>query len=304
MEKVDFVSLDGEQKVWLTKVWDYIKSHGEIPDYKTIRLELGDKISKEFRSNKIDERLLRDNLKIQLLGVLSLCDGDTTYFSPLNKALEGIKNSILNNSNVAFKFEIGRLSEKYSLEENYCRVAISLFFETGAFLNSSDQSNSGKFGLTTFSVNLNSPLVLEQWYQFINVENSLNEYIDQHRQWDIEKKERIRKQQERSFNDVSFDLLKEKVQAYKGEFNLIEIESLNTKIDEVLQKLDEVGAGQEIIFDEIDSLKAKSLRFTKKDFGLLLIGQLATYGQGVLDQKTIQYIIEKILGTEGRLLLP
>lgn len=74
-----------------------------------------------------------------------------------------------------------------------------------------------------------------------------------------------------------------------------EIESLEKRIDEVLAKLDQLGLGQEIIFDEIDSLKSKSRRLTKKDFGVILVGQLVAFGSSTIDKQLMNQIIEGVL---------
>lgn len=52
--------------------------------------------------------------------------------------------------------------------------------------------------------------------------------------------------------------------------------------------------GQEIIFDEIEGLKGKSKKISKKDLKLILIGQLVSFGSGVIDTETASQIFEQL----------
>lgn len=53
-----------------------------------------------------------------------------------------------------------------------------------------------------------------------------------------------------------------------------EIENINTKIDEVLQKLKEMGLGHEIIYDEIQDLKNQTKNQDKKTLRQIVLGKL------------------------------
>lgn len=80
------------------------------------------------------------------------------------------------------------------------------------------------------------------------------------------------------------------------EFNVSELVNLHSKIDSVLEKLEKLGLGQEIIFGEIEDLKAKSKKVSKKDLKLLLIGQLVSFGSGIIDTDTASQIFETLTG--------
>lgn len=82
------------------------------------------------------------------------------------------------------------------------------------------------------------------------------------------------------------------------DYNLKELIELNDRIDRVLNELEKLGMGQEILFEEIESLKEKGKKISKKDLGLMLIGQLVSFGSGKIDSETIKYVFENITGID------
>lgn len=78
------------------------------------------------------------------------------------------------------------------------------------------------------------------------------------------------------------------------EFSLDELVRLHERIDSILEQLTRLGFGQQIIFDEIEALKNKAQKVSKKDLGLILIGQLVSYGSGLIDNKLAAEIYQKV----------
>lgn len=78
------------------------------------------------------------------------------------------------------------------------------------------------------------------------------------------------------------------------DYTLNELTDLHNRIDSVLEKLEKLGLGQEIIFDEIEELKAKSKKISKKDLKMMLIGKLVSFGTGKIDTKQAAEIFEEI----------
>lgn len=87
------------------------------------------------------------------------------------------------------------------------------------------------------------------------------------------------------------------LRANDSDFSLKELIELNNRIDKVLNELEKLGLGQEVLFEEIESLKEKGKKVSKKDLGLMLIGQLISYGSGKLEIETIKNVFENITGT-------
>ncbi len=79
-------------------------------------------------------------------------------------------------------------------------------------------------------------------------------------------------------------------------FSLDELVRLHSRIDSILEHLTKLGMGQEIIFDEIETLKNKAQKVSKKDLSLILIGQLVSYGSGLIDNKLAAEIYQKVTG--------
>lgn len=76
-------------------------------------------------------------------------------------------------------------------------------------------------------------------------------------------------------------------------FNSEEVQDLNIKVDHVLNRLNDLGLGQEVIFDQIDELRNKVDKFSKKDFKLLLLGNIIAFGsKRLFSEKAIRDLFE------------
>ena len=61
-------------------------------------------------------------------------------------------------------------------------------------------------------------------------------------------------------------------------FDQDELLGVYKKIDEILEELNKLGLGQEIIFDEIESMKSTANKLSKKDFKMLFLGKVVGTG--------------------------
>jgi hypothetical protein len=82
------------------------------------------------------------------------------------------------------------------------------------------------------------------------------------------------------------------------EYSLIELTELHKRIDSVLERLDKLGFGQEIIFEEIEELKGKSKKISKKDLKMMLIGKIVSFGMGKIDTDLAAQICEEITSVD------
>ena len=82
------------------------------------------------------------------------------------------------------------------------------------------------------------------------------------------------------------------------EFSLKELTELHQRIDSVLERLDKLGFGQEIIFEEIEELKRKSKKISKKDLKMMLIGKIVSFGMGKIDTDLAAQIFEEITNVD------
>ena len=78
------------------------------------------------------------------------------------------------------------------------------------------------------------------------------------------------------------------------DYSLSELVELHKRIDNVLENLEKLGFGQQIIFEEIEELKAKSKKISKKDLKVMLIGKIVGFGMGKIDSELAAQIFEEI----------
>lgn len=80
-------------------------------------------------------------------------------------------------------------------------------------------------------------------------------------------------------------------------------ESVNTKIDILLKKLEELGYGQEIIFNEIDELRDLSKKLSKKSWSQLIKGKVVDLAiSNLIDKNIATFIYESLVNDKFKLL--
>jgi|SRR5690554_2215860 len=122
----------------------------------------------------------------------------------------------------------------------------------------------------------------------------------------LKEKERLNRSELSNIQNINLELNKQQLifQDYSipenelsgndEDYSLNELNDLHSRIDNVLSKLEKLGFGQEIIFDEIEELKSKSKKITKKDLKMMLIGKIVSFGAGKVDSETASEIFETI----------
>ena len=123
----------------------------------------------------------------------------------------------------------------------------------------------------------------------------------------LREKERINRSELSNLRSYNFELQKQQqiftdysvseenlISGEDEEFSLNELNELHKRIDSVLKKLEKLGLGQEIIFNEIDELKTKSKKISKKDLKMMLVGKIVSFGAGKIDTDLAASIFEEI----------
>ena len=83
-----------------------------------------------------------------------------------------------------------------------------------------------------------------------------------------------------------------------------EIDLLDDKFDQVLEKLHKLELGQEIIFNELEELKFKSRTFSKSDFKKIVIGSIFSMTtKEVISSQLAKQILETIFDLDNFKLL-
>lgn len=81
-------------------------------------------------------------------------------------------------------------------------------------------------------------------------------------------------------------------------------QEINKKIDVVLEKLESLGYGQEIIFEEIEELKSLSTKLNKKNWLQLLKGKVIDLAVSqVINKETASYILDTLSEGTSKLLI-
>lgn len=83
------------------------------------------------------------------------------------------------------------------------------------------------------------------------------------------------------------------------QFTKEEIQVINSKLDSILEAVEKLDVGHEVIFDEIDSLRNDAKKFSKKDFKSMAIGKLLSLGlDGLLDKNSISDFLHDLFGND------
>lgn len=89
------------------------------------------------------------------------------------------------------------------------------------------------------------------------------------------------------------NLIGEGAQGENAKFNSEELKDVYFKIDIILEELNKLGLGQQIIFEEIESMKSNATKLSKKDFKMLFLGKIVGTGfVELLRNDTVQSFFE------------
>ena len=86
----------------------------------------------------------------------------------------------------------------------------------------------------------------------------------------------------------------------RGEgFSPQEIRDINSKLNKILEEIEKLDLGHEVIFDEIDSLRNDAKRLSKKDFKSIAMGKLFSLGvDGLLDRLQVVDFLRDLVGND------
>lgn len=91
----------------------------------------------------------------------------------------------------------------------------------------------------------------------------------------------------------SANLIGENAIGENAKFSSEELKDVYSKIDTILEELNKLGLGQQIIFEEIESMKGNATKLSKKDFKMLFLGKIVGTGfVELLRNDTVQSFFE------------
>lgn len=86
-------------------------------------------------------------------------------------------------------------------------------------------------------------------------------------------------------------------------FSNEELKLIHGKVDQILNTLEKLDLGHEIIFDEIESLKVDAQKMSKKDFKSMAIGKLISLGiDGLIDPSNVSDFLKNLFGNDFKYL--
>ena len=82
-------------------------------------------------------------------------------------------------------------------------------------------------------------------------------------------------------------------------FTSEELKKINLRIESILETIEKLDVGHEIIYDEIESLRADAQKLSKKDFKSMAIGKLLSLGlDGLLDKNIVSECLHNLIGND------
>lgn len=99
-------------------------------------------------------------------------------------------------------------------------------------------------------------------------------------------------------------LVEERRKTYIENYDDINLDKaqMDERIDEIIERLNKLGLGQEILFDELLDLRETYVKLSKKSWGQLVKGKLVDLALAkLIENDTISYVYEKLTNHELRL---
>lgn len=82
-------------------------------------------------------------------------------------------------------------------------------------------------------------------------------------------------------------------------FSKDELKEINKKIDSIIEYLEKLDLGHEVIFEEIESLRTDAQKLSKNDFKKIALGKLFNLGvDGLLNQDIVSEILRNLIGND------
>ena len=99
------------------------------------------------------------------------------------------------------------------------------------------------------------------------------------------------------------EYIERKKKALKSSVKKKGITEFNSKVDKVLEKLEKLGYGQEIIFNEIEELRGLSKKLTKKTLSQVIKGKVVDLAVSeIINKEIATFIYESLVDSKFKLL--
>lgn len=269
---IPVIQLSRPERLWMQEVYDKTKK-GLKFTFREVWAKLHKELPVTFNPAALDERLISSNgEEIRLLGVVAL-EGAFEILVKINKVVFAIRDIILKD-HTKRNITISEIAEGCSMTEHDISLSLQLIRDYGTFY-----TGTGFDADCTFFKSIDvggSDAVYYSYIQFPGIEQLIVLKTYQ------------------SYAQIG------------EEFSFDEMTAVSQKLDTVLQELQTLKAGQEIIWtdllNELNELKAH-FSLSKKNWKQLYFGKIVDMvGSGIISETVSKRIAEIINPTLSKLL--
>jgi hypothetical protein len=163
------LKLTKDENVWLKEIWN--QDFNDI-DLKATKVKLWGKLSKEFKPEKMDYRLIRGNC-LTFVGLWHI-DHDNSVFTYSKQVVEKILSLIQNNPSLN-RILSNEISDALSIPKRDIQIALTLLSDIGFFSGGTKQRNEIIFDEVHFSHNNDA---YDKFLSYNTLEDSIEEFYN------------------------------------------------------------------------------------------------------------------------------
>lgn len=164
--------LDKNERIWMNSILGIMKSF-RIYRYKELRVELKDKLPKEFTPSSIPNLYLDDNA-LTLAGIYILSEYDE-YLKDVESAICKIRELLITKPEVE-NFPSSLISKELGIDEKYAGVLLYLIGTIGHFRSGSTINSEIPYVVNEIRISTDS--AFDQYFSFNNLQELLEKQID------------------------------------------------------------------------------------------------------------------------------
>lgn len=150
IKELQKIEITESEKIWLTECWNHLRNHNSVESYKHVKIKTLNKIPKDFKPWKINDRLIRENVEITLEGVIAL-NLEKDLFNIGNKIFAYIKKELFKDVDKK-DFDLNLIADCIEEERRLTKIAFKLFSNESLSLWNSAGSKSDGFSYDSISI--------------------------------------------------------------------------------------------------------------------------------------------------------
>ncbi|GAA0743138.1 hypothetical protein [Gaetbulibacter jejuensis] len=144
------IKITKSEEIWLTECWNHLKNHNYLDSYKHIKVKTLNRIPKDFKPWKIDDKLIRENVEITLKGLIAL-NLEKEAFDIGNKTFLYIKNELFEDVDKK-GFDLNFIADCINEERRLTKIVYKLFSNEGLNLWNGAGSKSDSYGYDSITI--------------------------------------------------------------------------------------------------------------------------------------------------------